>query len=438
MEQITFRAERLGLSYCRKSRRANRAGRAEESMKGEACKVSGGEAMRKESKESTLESWLERLKEQWPDRSGDLPERTVLARGALSEAARYAADKGWRRVLVVADQNTYEAAGTALIRELEGAGTAAFLTLVEPNPAGDVAADEASVVQVLLDIQRHGAEALAAVGAGTLHDIARYAAYTAGKPFMSVPTAPSVDGFTSTGAPLLIRGVKITVPAAGPVALFADTGVLMNAPKRLVSAGFGDMLGKATALFDWRIGRLAAGEPYDGQVADITQRALDRCVRLADDIGRGTEASILALMRSLIESGIAMLLFGQSHPASGAEHHLSHYWEMAFHRSGRRQVLHGSKVGVACGLVADLYHGIGDERPDLAPLLAGLPKGEDIRRLLSAAGAPVTPEELGIDKDLVQRGLAEAHTVRPNRTTLLRLRNEGRLDLLRVPETGWA
>mgnify|MGYP001218920706 CR=1 FL=1 len=394
--------------------------------------------MREGLEEQTLEAWLEQLKSRWPDRIRDLPERLVLAEGALSEAARYTADKGWRRVLVVADTNTYEAAGMELVRELEGAGTAALVTLVEPNPAGDVVADEAAIVQVLLDIQRHGADGLAAVGAGTLHDIVRYAAFTAGKPFMSVPTAPSVDGFTSKGAPLIIRGMKITVPAVGPVALFADTAVLLKAPKRLAAAGFGDMLGKATALFDWQIGRLAAGEPYDAQAADITQRALDQCVRQADGIGRGTEKSLLVLMRSLVESGIAMLLFGQSHPASGAEHHLSHYWEMAFHRSGRRQLLHGSKVGVACGLIADLYHNLGRERPDLVPLLNGVPAGEDIRRLLSAAGAPATPEELGIDGDLVQRALAEAHKVRPNRTTLLRLCNEGRLDRLRLPETGLA
>jgi len=394
----------------------------------------GGVFMREDLEEKTLQSWLEQLKSQWPDRIRDLPEQLVLAERALPEAARYTADKGWRRVLVVADTNTYEAAGKTLVRELEGAGVSAPVTLVEPNPEGDVVADEASIVQVLLDVQRHAVEALAAVGAGTLHDIVRYAAFTAGKPFLSVPTAPSVDGFTSKGAPLLIRGMKITVPAVGPVAMFADTGVLLKAPKRLVSAGFGDMLGKATALFDWRIGRLAAGEPYDVQVADITQRALDQCVRLADDVGRGTEKSLLVLMRSLIESGVAMLLFGQSHPASGAEHHLSHYWEIEFHRRGRRQLLHGSKVGVACGLIADLYHDLGREQPDLASLLAGVPTGESIRRMLSAAGAPVTPEELGIEEDLVQRGLAEAHKLRPNRTTLLRLRNEGRLDRLRLAD----
>jgi len=381
--------------------------------------------MREETAGADLQQWLERLRRKRPDRH--FPERLVLADGALGEAVRWMADKGWRRVLLVADGNTQEAAGRLLERDLSSAGLAVFATLVQPNPAGDVVADEASIVQVLLDVQRHGADALVAVGAGTLHDIARYAAYTAGKPFVSVPTAPSVDGFTSQGAPLLIRGEKITIPAVGPVALFADTGVLMKAPRALAAAGFGDMLGKATSLFDWRVGHLAAGEPYDGEVAGMTRHALESCLRLAEDVGRGTEAGITGLMRSLIESGIAMLIFGQSHPASGAEHHLSHYWEMAFLRSGRRQLLHGAKVGVACGLVSDLYHDIGRDRPELAPLLDDLPAGGRIRELLRAAGAPATPEELGIGADLVQRGLAEAHRVRPGRTTLLRLRNEGRI-----------
>jgi len=381
--------------------------------------------MREEPGVDDLQQWLERLKRAWPDRG--FPERLVLADGALAEAARFMADKEWRRVLLVADENTREAAGRSLESDLPAGGVSVSVTLVRPNPAGDVVADEASVVQVLLDLQRHGADALVAVGSGTLHDIARYAAFTAGKPFVSVPTAPSVDGFTSKGAPLIIRGEKITVPAVGPVALFADPGVLLRAPRRLAAAGFGDMLGKATSLFDWRVGHLIDGEPIDEEVAGMTQRALARCIRLAEDVGRGTEAGIIGLMRSLLESGFAMLIFGQSHPASGAEHHLSHYWEMDFIRSGRRQLLHGAKVGVACGMVADLYHEIGRNVPAIAPLLAGLPTGERIRELLRKAGAPATPGELGIGEDLVRRGLAEAHRVRPNRTTLLKLKNEGRL-----------
>lgn len=39
-----------------------------------------------------------------------------------------------------------------------------------------------------------------AVGTGTIHDISRYMAFQYKIPFISVPTAASVDGFTSTVA----------------------------------------------------------------------------------------------------------------------------------------------------------------------------------------------------------------------------------------------
>lgn len=373
-----------------------------------------------------VEAWLSQLQQQWPDRS-DFPEQLVLASGALAEAARYIAGKGWQHPLLVVDANTHEAAGRQLVKSLAEAGMRMSVTRVLPNAIGDVVADEASVVQVLLDVQSQEADVLVAIGAGTLHDIVRYASFTTDRPFVSVPTAPSVDGFTSKGAPLIIRQEKRTVPCQGPVALFADTDVLKQAPRPLIAAGFGDMLGKATSLFDWQIGRKYAGEPYMQEVADMTRQALDRCIQQVKAIGAGTAAGVTALMQSLLESGLAMLIFGQSHPASGAEHHLSHYWEMVFHRQRRHQLLHGAKVGVACGIVADLYHDIGREKPELASLLTELPTGDDIRRLLAEAGGPTSPEKLGIDAELMRMSLDEAHLVRPNRTTLLRLRNEGRL-----------
>ncbi len=104
----------------------------------------------------------------------------------------------------------------------------------------------------------------------------------------------------------------------------------------MVAAGFGDMLGKYTSLFDWKFGSLTAGEPYSQTAADITRNALQMCVDHAESIAKRDEDGIRLLISALIESGLAMLLFGQSHPASGAEHHLSHYWEMEYIRLGKK------------------------------------------------------------------------------------------------------
>lgn len=372
-----------------------------------------------------------------------------LKAGAIGDIAPYLESRSIRTVALAADSVTYEAAGERVNALLAKAGIETHVTIVKPNALGDVLADEAAIVQLLIDLKRSAAPVVIAVGGGTIHDIARFCAYSAGIPFLAVPTAPSVDGFNSKGAPLIIRGDKITIPAIGPDAIFADLDILTRAPRRLAAAGFGDMLGKYTSLFDWKFGAIAAGEPYDQASADITRQALLRCVNHADQIAAQEEEGIYELTVGLIESGLAMLLFGRSHPASGAEHHLSHYWETEWIRSGQRQQLHGAKVGVACAAISDLYHRLVSEGPDawLAPTTGDdprsdrirsnwpdirraaeeVPAGAELRELLARVGGPATAEELGIGRELWDRSLREAHRIRMERFTLLRAYNESSL-----------
>nr|WP_268237845.1 iron-containing alcohol dehydrogenase [Paenibacillus radicis (ex Gao et al. 2016)] len=215
--------------------------------------------------------------------------------------------------------------------------------------------------------------------------------------------------------------------------MFADLDILTKAPSVMVAAGFGDMLGKYTSLFDWKFGTIYANEPYSDRIAEMTRGALQQCVEQVDQIAARTPEGIRLLMSALLESGYAMLLFGQSHPASGAEHHLSHHWEMEFLRTGRRQLLHGAKVGVACAEIAKLYRQLADEgrleslTPMHSEILIEMNRIQDekeIRWLLTIVGGPATIGELGVGDELLSRSLMEAHLIRPNRNTLLKAWNE--------------
>ncbi|MFD1956651.1 sn-glycerol-1-phosphate dehydrogenase [Paenibacillus thailandensis] len=358
----------------------------------------------------------------------------LLEAGALNRVAPYLKEQGYRKVIVAADATTIGIAGRVVEQAISGEGIEVSATIIRPNELGDVIADEQSLIQLILDVRSRGVEAIIAVGSGTLHDISRMSAYATGIPFISVPTAPSVDGFNSKGAPIILRGDKQTIQSVGPDAIFADLDILTKAPPALIAAGFGDMLGKYTSLFDWEFGALTGGEAYSPVIADMTRKALSDCVQHVDEIAARTPEGIRLLTGALLESGFAMLLFGQSHPASGAEHHLSHYWETSFLRTGRRQILHGAKVGVACAEISGLYHRLADEDklpvedPDkkarIKEAIASIPRQDMIRGWLAKVGGPNTLEQLGVDNDLFERSLKEAHLIRLNRHTLLRAYNE--------------
>lgn len=291
----------------------------------------------------------------------------LVESGALKQLPAYVESRSYERVSIVADPITFGIAGELTEKAIQERNIQVRVTLIQANEHGDVVADEASLIQLLLDVKSFASEAIIAVGSGTLHDIARFTSYASGIPFLSVPTAPSVDGFNSIGAPVILRGEKKTIQSVGPAAIFADLDILTKAPSSLIAAGFGDMLGKYTSLFDWKFGNRMGGESYSAQVAEMTENALKLCIANRDEIANRSAIGIEILTRSLLQSGFAMLLFGESHPASGAEHHLSHYWEMAFLKRKRKQLLHGAKVGVACAEISGLYHALADKLSVLLP-----------------------------------------------------------------------
>jgi glycerol-1-phosphate dehydrogenase [NAD(P)+] len=290
--------------------------------------------------------------------------------------------------LLICDENTHTALGQRVETALQGQGWDVQMIILT---GAEVIADEEYVLQVLF---KAGAEdrAYLAVGSGTITDITRFCSHRTRNPFISLPTAPSVDGYTSIGAPLVIRRVKRTAITQPPVAVFADLPTLCQAPSDMVAAGFGDLLGKYTSLADWQLGALLWDEPYDPEIAQRIQRTLAACVDNTQEVARASAPGITRLMEGLLESGLCMLDFGETRPASGSEHHLSHFWEMRLLQEGRPAILHGSKVGAGTALTARRYETIRSlSREDVAERLANasLPDWDDeVVSIRAVYGAP--------------------------------------------------
>jgi glycerol-1-phosphate dehydrogenase [NAD(P)+] len=103
--------------------------------------------------------------------------------------------------------------------------------------------------------------------------------------------------------------------------------------------------------------------------------------------------------KALIVSGVSMSVAGSSRPASGAEHMVSH----ALDRLVPGRALHGEQCGVAT-IVALYLHGAA---------------WEEARDALHHVGAPTTAKQLGIPRDTLVEALLQAHTIRPERLTIL-------------------
>ncbi len=272
----------------------------------------------------------------------------------ISHLIQYCAEHQLDQFMLVADQNTYPVLGQAVEETLKNHG-ADIKTVILTGE--EVVPDERFIMQVLVQADTQDRTYLA-VGSGVITDITRFASHRTKNPFISVPTAPSVDGYASLGAPLVIGGLKQTVYGQAPIAIFADLPTLCEAPREMIASGFGDLLGKYTSVADWRLGHLLWDEPYDKEIAQRSHKAAQDGAAHTSEIGAASPEGIRLLMDGLIETGLCMVDFGESRPASGMEHHISHHLEMKIVWDNLPAVLHGAKVGVATRIAAGYYEQI--------------------------------------------------------------------------------
>lgn len=342
--------------------------------------------------------------------------------GVIQELPGILRDLGASHIFLVADNYTYEAAGRQVEQLLDQAGLAYHKRVFQTETP--LVPNEYALGSVLAAMTSQD-DMLLAVGSGTLNDVTKYVSARTGIPYVIAATAPSMDGYASTVAPTILDGFKTTLPAVYPAAIVADVDILKDAPMPMLTAGFGDIIGKFTSLADWRLSHQLNGEYYCPEVAGVIEAAVETCAANAQALAQREPQAIQAVTEALILSGLAMGMVGVSRPASGAEHQMAHYWEMDALRRGEEHPLHGNAVGVGTVLAASLY----EMAAEYLPQGFAAPDKGQILACLQAAGSCADPKELGIRRELCLKSLLHAMELRDRFTVQKLLEQKGKLSL---------
>ena len=187
------------------------------------------------------------------------------------------------------DAGTEEAVGWRVVDELSH-GNVPCRDLCFPERRG-LLADETGVSRLADAVTEAETDVLVAVGSGVITDITRYVASRAGREFVSVPTAASMDGYASSVAAMEFGGMKTTFSATAPVAIFADSATVAAAPPEMTRSGLGDLLGKATARVDWLTSHALYGEPFCPEVERrVFEPVLEAATHVDEVLGQSAEA----------------------------------------------------------------------------------------------------------------------------------------------------
>lgn len=329
-----------------------------------------------------------------------LPREVLVGNGTLERVSEIAVKLGFTKsALIVAGARTCEIAGKTVKDLLEEEGLEVNTFLVSSSTLEDVAAVEEKIRALKPQV-------VFGIGGGTKIDVAKLGSAHQETPFISVPTTASHDGIAS---PLSsIKGFEnpYSVMAQAPIAIVADTNIIMKAPWRFTVGGCGDVIAKFTSVRDWKLAHHEADEYYGDYAGSLALMSAKLVMENAEIIGQKTEEGLRILIEALISCGVSMSIAGSSRPCSGSEHLFSHALEMMkLNRS-----LHGERCGVGTIIMAYLHKA----------------NWRHIKDTLKKMGAPTNASELGIEKEDVIGALEMAGKIRPERFTILSKMQLGR------------
>ncbi|MCR5003935.1 MAG: sn-glycerol-1-phosphate dehydrogenase [Bacteroidales bacterium] len=269
----------------------------------------------------------------------------VIGKDAMKQTPKMFKDLfGDKTAVVVADNNTWKAAGETVYSYLKDAGIPMIEPFIFDDP--DLYAEWTFVEQLEAYLKDKDAIGVA-VGSGVINDLTKYVSSVLGRKYMIVGTAASMDGYTAYGASITKDGNKQTFDCPAPLGMILDPAVAAKAPKGMSASGYADLIAKVPAGADWMLAEAIGSETVDEFSFGLVQEPLRKSLSEPDAVAAGEVGPTELLSEGLIMSGFAMQAYQSSRPASGLEHQFSHYWDMeALSYPDGKHVSHGFKVGI--------------------------------------------------------------------------------------------
>ena len=322
------------------------------------------------------------------------PREVIVGHGAIECIGEISRRLGFAESgLIIAGSKTLGIAGRkvkGLLEKRERMSVETFI--VESATARDVKAVEERIETLRPQV-------VFAVGGGTKIDVAKCSSANQGVPFISVPTTASHDGIASPLSSIKGSDKPYSVVAQAPLAIVADTRIIMRAPWRFAVSGCEDVIAKFTAVKDWKLAHKDKNEYYGGYAASLALMSAKHVMQNIRLMRNKNEEGLRILLEALISCGVSMSIAGSSRPCSGAEHLFGHALDLIKPNHG----MHGERCGVGTIMMTYLHGG----------------NWKGVKDALESLGAPTNAKELGVEKEDIVRALRMASSMRPERYTIL-------------------
>ena len=388
-----------------------------------------------------------------------------IGKGALNSLPEYIKEFGYSSPYIICDKITYEIAAKKCENLLVDAGFKPYTLILR-----HMCFDEATLGEIVLN-KPDNCDLMIGVGTGSITDMLRFSSFKLGLPCFTVATGAPMDGFSASVGIMNVNNLKATMSAHSTEVIIGDTDILKGAPFRMTVAGFADLVAKLNSLNDWCLDRVVNNSHFCDNIYRLVVDYVDDILSKSDKIKDRNPEAIGDIMNGLLLTGAVISLYGTSRPISGAEHHMSHYWEVCGEQQGRQFAMHGEQVAVgtvltlrfaellrneildfekarikakafnykdwekeilraygnAADAIIDLEAKSGKNETtnvlnridviesrwsEIKSLLDGLYPSEKLRSLLSELGCPCDPKEIGITADILKNTFLYAKDTR--------------------------